>query len=175
MEFIEKNRSNTGRTLHAGDSRYHGAQHYLDSRWTCIKVHGQAESKSTHSKAHMEDEGVAASVEGDKEAEAFLDSRRLLQPHSMADTFVAVLAITNPGVKLPGTSTIARWFTDLYGAPSLEFGHTTLFPSKTDACSTCSEDILELQKLERSLARHLQHIEDAGSVARQQAPLCVCA
>jgi len=121
----------------------------------------------------MEDEGVAASIEGDEEAEAFLDSRQFLQPHSMADTFVAVLAITNPGVKLPGTSIIARWFTDLNGTPSSEFGHTTLFPLKNGCVlnvlcgySGASEAGEELGATPAAHRRCRQCGEAAGTIVR---------
>lgn len=165
IEFIRCNRTPTGRTAF-GDDGYHGAQYYLSTQFTSIKAPMSRRSKCGNKRSL---EAAADVLTDDDAASDMMQLSGDHQPQVLAHVFRTALKTYAPDVQGPSDTTVQVWFNELFGSPSAEFGHTSLFPHKTDACSTCSELDMEVSKLNASIARHLQHVEDAGSIARQQA------
>lgn len=165
IEFVKCNRTPTGRTQLA-DGTIHGAEYYLNSQFTCIKPYtarGRTQNLAGWAQEAAKVEEEASSVGGDTM------QTKVMNPSCLSDVFCCSLAVRAPQLKVPCGGAVLAWFKELFDVPTAPHGHTTLFPKKTDACSTCSEEDQEIRKLTGSIARHLQHVEDAGSVVRQQA------
>ena len=123
FKFVENNRRPTGRTKHATDHRFHGAEHYVDAQWTQFLLRSEA-ARVSKNKPDAEVFTVAA--------RAFI-AREIarLQSSAIPDDRASA-----KGAVVPSHISIARWFRAHF-APRSEFGHTTLHPAKTDACSEC--------------------------------------
>jgi hypothetical protein len=64
--------------------------------------------------------------------------------------------------------TVQEWLSLFFGTNSTR-GYTTLFPVKSDACTTCASLDGDIKAASISLLRHRQHYEDAGTIERQAA------
>ena len=160
-EFILQNRAPSVRT--AFDGRTHGAEFYMDARFTCVRFTPASIKSTAHAARLQAERAEAAADAGGSQASSSL------RDWVLADVFRAVLPIRYPKIQVPSAGTVDTWWRADYACPSSEYGYTSLFPVKTDACSFCSEEQMEIEKLRRSLARHLQQRQDLGSIPRQQA------
>lgn len=120
------------------NGRYHGATFYLDSKWVVLR-NGRTN-----------------------------DSR----PSFSASFIAALEAAGYPAVH---SDIPLRWLRDYFGSTMRLHGsyvssdqHTTLYPHKTDACSTCEFFSSDIRTAKQSLKRHLQQ-PDQASMQRQDA------
>lgn len=138
VAFVEAHRSPTGRTPDK-HGRYHGAAFYLDSKWVVLRA-------------------ARSSVS---------DTR----PCFSADFNAALVAA---GMQKVHCDVPLRWLRALFGSTKRVDGcyvpsdqHTTLYPHKTDACSTCVLFRSDLRTANQTLKRHKQQ-DDQGSSQRQE-------
>ncbi|OSX75235.1 hypothetical protein BU14_0245s0017 [Porphyra umbilicalis] len=140
VSFVRSHRTPTGRTPDK-NGRYHGAAYYLDAKWKVMRMASDKEKG---------------------------DSTR----HSFSAGFIEALTVSGQA-KVNGEVPV-RWLKEYFGStlrvdgrpvPSEE--HTTLYPHKTDACSTCECLRADLRSARQVLKRHEQQ-SDQGSLNRQQ-------
>ena len=121
------------------DGRYHGTEFFLDANFRAIK----------------QQTGVGRKV--------------LLSQNVLSSFFALACVESTPPMKAPSDSSVSNWFAEYFGKAGAVYGHTSLYPQKTDACSFCCEQIEKIQSLDASLRKHRLHTEDAGSLERQAA------
>lgn len=138
--FVEFVRAHRSPTGRTADKngRFHGAAFYLDSKWAVLR-----------------------NIKSDDTRVSFYSS------------FDAALAVS--GRQPVHTDIPLRWLRSLFGSTTRIGGrlapsdqHTTLYPHKTDACSTCEFFHADLRAAKQSLKRHNQQ-SDQASMQRQDA------
>ena len=137
IDFVLGNRSPTGRTLQA-DGRYHGAQFFLHSRFSQIRL--QQDKKRKKVKDIVAKQTVLQCA-----FEEAMEKDPALQIHETSGSSVRAY--------------MAQFFS-ING----KFGHTVLHPHSTDVCATCCSFKTDLNSSEAKLKRYQGHKEDAGSI-----------
>ena len=132
--FIQEHRSPTGRTQDSS-GRYHGAEFYLMSRLTQVKTQPGRDTK-------------------DEDAVLECVFKKALQ--GRADPLTGR---PDSSLKPPSGTAVSGWFAEYFGI-GCEFGHTTLFPHKSDACALCESWDVDINSTDMSIKRHSQQTGD---------------
>ncbi|OSX75738.1 hypothetical protein BU14_0223s0011 [Porphyra umbilicalis] len=146
--FVRAHRTPTGRTPDK-NGRYHGAAYYLDAKWKVLRM-------------------AADKVSG--------DCARL----SFSAGFIEAL-VASGRAKVNGEVPL-RWLKEYFGStlrvdgmavPSEE--HTTLYPHKTDACSTCECLRADLRSARQAIAEVKRTIADLEAAHEAHEDEAACA